>query len=138
MSSYENETKKVILCVLSPPQWAEYILFAALLVLVCIIFAIMAYFYTYIDPAKIEAHFANMEYGEKERKKSLEMAKKASFQHQDEDNKSSDSSSDEEEESKQSKMWKRSCAAFCFASECWRVALSDSGRFLLPSYRLNW
>uniref|UniRef100_A0A3P9IGH4 Solute carrier family 15 member 1 n=1 Tax=Oryzias latipes TaxID=8090 RepID=A0A3P9IGH4_ORYLA len=85
-------------------QWAEYILFAALLVLVCIIFAIMAYFYTYIDPAKIEAHFANMEYGEKERKKSLEMAKKASFQHQDEDNKSSDSSSDEEEESKQSKM----------------------------------
>uniref|UniRef100_A0A8C8E3J8 Solute carrier family 15 member 1 n=1 Tax=Oryzias sinensis TaxID=183150 RepID=A0A8C8E3J8_9TELE len=85
-------------------QWAEYILFAALLVLVCIIFAIMAYFYTYIDPAKIEAHFANTEYGEKERKKSLEMAKKASFQHQDEDKKGSDSSSDEEEESKQSKM----------------------------------
>ncbi|CAH2223630.1 solute carrier family 15 member 1 [Pelobates cultripes] len=38
-------------------QWAEYILFAALLVAVCIIFAIMAYFYTYIDPAEIEAQF---------------------------------------------------------------------------------
>ncbi|XP_068124060.1 solute carrier family 15 member 1 isoform X2 [Hyperolius riggenbachi] len=38
-------------------QWAEYILFAALLVAVCIIFAVMAYFYTYIDPAEIEAQF---------------------------------------------------------------------------------
>ncbi|RVE75247.1 hypothetical protein OJAV_G00015210 [Oryzias javanicus] len=84
-------------------QWAEYILFAALLILVCIIFAIMAYFYTYIDPAKIEAHFANKEHDEKERRKSLDMVKKASFQHQDDDNKSSDSSSDEEE-SKQSRM----------------------------------
>ncbi|NXG56997.1 S15A1 protein, partial [Hemiprocne comata] len=36
-------------------QWAEYILFAALLLAVCIIFAIMAYFYTYIDPNEIEA-----------------------------------------------------------------------------------
>ncbi|KAM3935535.1 solute carrier family 15 member 1 [Leptodactylus fuscus] len=38
-------------------QWAEYFLFAGLLVAVCIIFAIMAYFYTYIDPAEIEAQF---------------------------------------------------------------------------------
>ncbi|XP_053313595.1 solute carrier family 15 member 1 [Spea bombifrons] len=38
-------------------QWAEYVLFAALLVAVCIIFAIMAYFYTYVDPAEIEAGF---------------------------------------------------------------------------------
>uniref|UniRef100_A0A3P9JQ48 Solute carrier family 15 member 1 n=1 Tax=Oryzias latipes TaxID=8090 RepID=A0A3P9JQ48_ORYLA len=52
-------------------QWAEYILFAALLVLVCIIFAIMAYFYTYIDPAKIEAHFANMELDVSQKKETL-------------------------------------------------------------------
>nr|DBA33096.1 TPA: hypothetical protein GDO54_000827 [Pyxicephalus adspersus] len=38
-------------------QWAEYMLFAALLVAVCIIFAVMAYFYTYVDPAEIEAQF---------------------------------------------------------------------------------
>ncbi|XP_052506004.1 solute carrier family 15 member 1 [Budorcas taxicolor] len=38
-------------------QWAEYVLFAALLLVVCIIFAIMARFYTYINPAEIEAQF---------------------------------------------------------------------------------
>ncbi|XP_012413720.1 solute carrier family 15 member 1 [Trichechus manatus latirostris] len=38
-------------------QWAEYILFAALLLVVCVIFAIMAQFYTYINPAEIEAQF---------------------------------------------------------------------------------
>ncbi|XP_063103030.1 solute carrier family 15 member 1 [Cavia porcellus] len=38
-------------------QWAEYILFAALLLVVCIIFAIMAQFYTYVNPAEIEARF---------------------------------------------------------------------------------
>uniref|UniRef100_A0A8C3USN3 Solute carrier family 15 member 1 n=1 Tax=Catharus ustulatus TaxID=91951 RepID=A0A8C3USN3_CATUS len=42
-------------------QWAEYVLFAALLLLVCIIFAIMAYFYTYIDPNEIEAQFSKEE-----------------------------------------------------------------------------
>lgn len=36
-------------------QWAEYVLFAALLLAVCIIFAVMAYFYTYTDPNKVEA-----------------------------------------------------------------------------------
>ncbi|MBN3316088.1 S15A1 protein, partial [Atractosteus spatula] len=40
-----------------PDQWAEYILFAALLVAVSIAFAIMAYFYTYVDPSEIEAEF---------------------------------------------------------------------------------
>ncbi|KAM9346832.1 solute carrier family 15 member 1 [Symphorus nematophorus] len=40
-----------------PEQWAEYILFACLLFAVCIIFSIMAYFYTYMDPAEIEAQF---------------------------------------------------------------------------------
>ncbi|KAM8786815.1 solute carrier family 15 member 1 [Rhynchonycteris naso] len=38
-------------------QWAEYVLFASLLLVVCIIFAIMARFYTYINPAEIEAQF---------------------------------------------------------------------------------
>lgn len=38
-------------------QWAEYVLFAALLLVVCIIFAIMARFYTYVNPAEIEAQF---------------------------------------------------------------------------------
>lgn len=64
-------------------QWAEYILFASLLVLVCIIFAIMSCFYTYIDPSKIEAQFSNTEYEEKEEKKkrSLEMTRKDSDVH---------------------------------------------------------
>ncbi|NWS79708.1 S15A1 protein, partial [Toxostoma redivivum] len=47
-------------------QWAEYVLFAALLLVVCIIFAIMASFYTYIDPNEIEAQFSEKE---KEKKK---------------------------------------------------------------------
>uniref|UniRef100_A0A3B5MVC3 Solute carrier family 15 member 1b n=1 Tax=Xiphophorus couchianus TaxID=32473 RepID=A0A3B5MVC3_9TELE len=66
-----------------PDQWAEYVLFAALLVLVCIIFAIMAYFYTYIDPVKIEADFANLE-PEDEKKKNLEMTKKDMVENHDE------------------------------------------------------
>uniref|UniRef100_A0A452RHD2 Solute carrier family 15 member 1 n=1 Tax=Ursus americanus TaxID=9643 RepID=A0A452RHD2_URSAM len=48
-------------------QWAEYILFAALLLVVCIIFAIMARFYTYVNPAEIEARFDN-----EDEKKNLE------------------------------------------------------------------
>ncbi|NXX47946.1 S15A1 protein, partial [Tricholaema leucomelas] len=42
-------------------QWAEYVLFAALLLAVCIIFAIMAYFYTYIDPNEVEAQLEEEE-----------------------------------------------------------------------------
>ncbi|XP_007467289.1 PREDICTED: solute carrier family 15 member 1 [Lipotes vexillifer] len=38
-------------------QWAEYVLFAALLLVVSVIFAIMARFYTYVNPAEIEAQF---------------------------------------------------------------------------------
>lgn len=38
-------------------KWTEYILFASLLLVVCVIFSVMAYFYTYIDPAEIEAQF---------------------------------------------------------------------------------
>lgn len=51
-------------------QWAEYILFAALLVAVCIIFAVMAYFYTYIDPTEIEAQFDSD--GKKKKAKEIE------------------------------------------------------------------
>ncbi|XP_062904477.1 solute carrier family 15 member 1-like isoform X1 [Mobula hypostoma] len=42
-------------------QWAEYILFAALLVTVCVIFGIMARFYTYVDPMEVEAEFEEKE-----------------------------------------------------------------------------
>ncbi|XP_034274226.1 solute carrier family 15 member 1 [Pantherophis guttatus] len=48
-------------------QWAEYILFAALLFAVTIIFAVMAYFYTYVDPAEVEAQFAEEEEKKKEK-----------------------------------------------------------------------
>ncbi|XP_023285548.1 solute carrier family 15 member 1-like [Seriola lalandi dorsalis] len=84
-------------------QWAEYILFASLLVLVCFIFAFMAYFYTYIDPAKVEAQFAQKEPEDKEKRRSLEMTRKDSVERSNEQRRSSDSSSDEEE-NKQAKM----------------------------------
>lgn len=50
-------------------KWAEYILFAALLVVVCIIFSIMAYYYKYEDPAEIEAQFMEKEPDDKDEKK---------------------------------------------------------------------
>ncbi|NXK06627.1 S15A1 protein, partial [Herpetotheres cachinnans] len=50
-------------------QWAEYVLFAALLLVVCIIFAVMAYFYTYTDPNEIEAQ---LDEEEKEQVKKVE------------------------------------------------------------------
>lgn len=70
--------------------------------LVCIIFAIMAYFYTYTDPTEIEARYSQIE-PEDEKKKNLEMARKDSFAHKEEKRDSSDSSSDEDE-SKQTKI----------------------------------
>ncbi|XP_077599509.1 solute carrier family 15 member 1-like [Stigmatopora nigra] len=78
-------------------QWAEYILFGSLLVGVCIIFAIMAHFYTYTDPAKIEAQFS--ESNDKQKK----MDRKDSLQCSNE-KKSSDSSSDVEENLTQTQM----------------------------------
>ncbi|XP_026564146.1 solute carrier family 15 member 1 [Pseudonaja textilis] len=48
-------------------QWAEYILFAALLFAVTIVFAVMAYFYTYVDPAEVEAQFAEEDKKKKEK-----------------------------------------------------------------------
>ncbi|XP_071775663.2 solute carrier family 15 member 2 [Centroberyx gerrardi] len=35
-------------------QWMEFLLFAGLLVAVCIIFSIMAHFYTYVDPEQLD------------------------------------------------------------------------------------
>lgn len=61
-----------------PDQWAEYILFASLLVLVCIIFSIMAYFYTYMDPSKIEAQFSQPD--DEKRRQSVQMVKKNSME----------------------------------------------------------
>ncbi|KAM9830633.1 solute carrier family 15 member 1-like [Syngnathus typhle] len=80
-------------------QWAEYILFASLLVVVCITFAIMAYFYTYTDPSKIEAQFRRMDPEDKwknmDGKDSVERGKEEKY---------SDSSSDEEEDVTQTKL----------------------------------
>ncbi|XP_067117840.1 solute carrier family 15 member 2 [Osmerus mordax] len=38
-------------------QWMEFLLFGGLLVAVCIIFSIMAYFYTYVDPNQLDKLF---------------------------------------------------------------------------------
>ncbi|XP_048789154.1 solute carrier family 15 member 1-like [Lagopus muta] len=42
-------------------RWAEDVLFAALVFVVCIIFAVMAYYYTYIDPNEVEAQLVEEE-----------------------------------------------------------------------------
>ncbi|CAL8289721.1 unnamed protein product [Lota lota] len=80
-----------------PDQWAEYILFASLLVFVCVIFATMAHFYTYTDPAEIEARFAEHEPESKDKKRrSVELhERKESLKHGDEQKRrrSSDASS---------------------------------------------
>ncbi|XP_072434119.1 solute carrier family 15 member 1-like isoform X2 [Chiloscyllium punctatum] len=55
-------------------QWAEYILFAVLLVAVCIVFAIMSYFYTYVDPAQVE-----MEIDEEIARKKAEALEKMNY-----------------------------------------------------------
>ncbi|KAF7711081.1 solute carrier family 15 member 1b isoform X2 [Silurus meridionalis] len=55
-----------------PEQWAEYVLFASLLLCVCIIFSGMAHYYTYIDPAEIEEQFSEYDPDDKNRKQ-LEM-----------------------------------------------------------------
>lgn len=74
-------------------QWAEYLLFASLLIVVCVIFSIMAYFYTYIDPVAIEAEFKKKEGLDPDKEEKLEMNEKDSVQH------------DDEEEPRQTKMW---------------------------------
>ncbi|KAJ8012718.1 hypothetical protein DPEC_G00045800 [Dallia pectoralis] len=57
-------------------QWAEFVLFASLLVAVCVIFSIMAYFYTYTDPTAIEAQFRDTDNESHQEK--LEMKKEHS------------------------------------------------------------
>lgn len=78
-------------------KWAEYVLFASLLLAVCIIFSIMAYFYTYIDPAEIEAQFKTDNKDDEDDKSKLkslevEMTKKDSIK--------------SHNEGKQTKMWR--------------------------------
>lgn len=88
---------------LSPPlsKWAEYVLFASLLVAVCIIFSFMAYTYTYMDPAEIEAQFTKKVHDDDDdeddkslKKTEIEMVKKDSIK-----------SHDEDDPDKQTKMW---------------------------------
>nr|XP_033472283.1 solute carrier family 15 member 1-like [Epinephelus lanceolatus] len=90
-----------------PKQWAEYVLFASLLVAVCVIFSIMAYFYTYIDPTEIEAEFKNKDNKEDEdeddkrklQKAEIEMVKKGSVSSD-----SSKSHKDDDDPRNQTKM----------------------------------
>lgn len=63
----------------------------------CVVFAIMAYFYTYIDPTTEEAKFAQYEPEEKEKRKSMEMDKRRGSG-------SSSGSSSDEKEDKQTKI----------------------------------
>lgn len=83
---------KVVECVKIHQKWVEYILFASLLVAVCVIFSIMAYFYTYTDPTEIEAQFRKKNDKDDEddknqhEKAEFEMVKKDPFKsHDDED-----------------------------------------------------
>lgn len=71
--------------------------------MVCIIFAIMGYFYTYMDPVKIESQFAHSESEEDKKRKSLEMDYKNAAGRRREYREGSDSSSDEME-TKESRM----------------------------------
>ncbi|XP_069009993.1 solute carrier family 15 member 1 [Embiotoca jacksoni] len=63
-----------------PKRWAEYLLFACLLIAVCVIFSIMAHFYTYIDPAEIEAQFRKKvdDYDDEDDKRKVNMVKRNS------------------------------------------------------------
>ncbi|XP_076026033.1 solute carrier family 15 member 1 [Genypterus blacodes] len=70
-----------------PDQWAEYVLFASLLVAVCFIFSIMAYFYTYMDPMAIEAQFTKTtddDDKDEKQKAQIEMTKRDSVKSDDE------------------------------------------------------
>ena len=83
-------------------KWAEYILFASLLIVVCVIFSIMAYFYTYINPAEIEAQFMKKgddddEDDKKQLQKGMEMVRRNST--------GSHSDDDDDDERKKTKMW---------------------------------
>lgn len=83
-------------------KWAEFFLFASLLVAVCVIFSIMAYFYTYIDPTEIEAQFTEKK-EEKDEEEEKDEMKKIEVQMMKRD---SIKSNDSDDGFKQSKMWK--------------------------------
>uniref|UniRef100_A0A8C5HSZ4 Solute carrier family 15 member 1-like n=1 Tax=Gouania willdenowi TaxID=441366 RepID=A0A8C5HSZ4_GOUWI len=72
-----------------PLKWAEYVLFASLLIAMCVLFSIMAYFYTYIDPTEIEAQFKTTtnEDDEKHKNGEIQMLKKGSVNQKDHFNK---------------------------------------------------
>ncbi|KAK2840110.1 hypothetical protein Q5P01_013850 [Channa striata] len=55
-------------------QWKEFLLFAGLLLGVCIIFSIMAHFYTYVDPEQLDKVF--LEDSERDEDKDYKMKKK--------------------------------------------------------------
>ncbi|KAJ4933712.1 hypothetical protein JOQ06_030536 [Pogonophryne albipinna] len=82
-----------------PKQWAEYVLFASLLIAVCFIFSIMAHFYTYIDPTEIEAQFMKKVDEDDDDDKSL---KKAEIEMVRKDSNKSDK--DEDDPGKRTKM----------------------------------
>ncbi|KAK7882674.1 hypothetical protein WMY93_028848 [Mugilogobius chulae] len=51
-------------------QWIEFLLFALLLLFVCVIFSIMAAFYTYVDPEELnKVYLTDSKYGSTEEKK---------------------------------------------------------------------
>ncbi|XP_033843347.1 solute carrier family 15 member 2 [Periophthalmus magnuspinnatus] len=51
-------------------QWKEFVLFAGLLLFVCVIFSIMAVFYTYVDPEEMDkVYMEDSKYGSMEKKR---------------------------------------------------------------------
>ena len=65
--------RPVFLCCL---QWAEFALFACLLVAVCIIFSIMAYFYTDVDPSQLDKLYQDGVKGGSEEEPKMKMKEK--------------------------------------------------------------
>ncbi|CAN0290831.1 unnamed protein product [Lampetra fluviatilis] len=51
-------------------QYAEFFLFAGLLFALSVLFAVMAYFYTYVDPAEVEREFDRLDQEEERRRAS--------------------------------------------------------------------
>ncbi|XP_063073807.1 solute carrier family 15 member 1b [Engraulis encrasicolus] len=89
-----------------PEKWAEYILFASLLVVVCVLFAIMAYFYEYVDPAEIEAQFAEKDSDDKDEKKRGSMSSSSSSSSSSSDGSKKEDEKKEEEEEEDVKQTK--------------------------------
>lgn len=89
----------ILLISLSLSKWAEYTLFACLLLAVCVIFSVMAHFYTYIDPVEIEAEFKKkLNENDNDRDDEMELQETMDVM----DKRDSDQCS---EETKQTKIW---------------------------------